>query len=118
MDITISCLPRILRLWYHKIFKQKGKSPLDPLVVDCANGIGAPCLEELLKYVPVKAALVNDDVKTSSKLNFECGADFVKLYQKVPGGSAMVSGQRCCSLDGDADRIVFYFQDQSIVVLT
>jgi phosphoacetylglucosamine mutase len=39
----------------------------------------------------------------------QCGADFVKTQQRAPPNSKAVPGDRCASLDGDADRIVFYF---------
>jgi phosphoacetylglucosamine mutase len=54
--------------------------------------------------------LNNFNIKTSSALNFECGADFVKMKQAAPkSGVDLGDGVRACSLDGDADRIVFYY---------
>lgn len=53
--------------------------------------------------------LSHDDVVSPGVLNFECGADFVKMYQKAPKGVELPADARACSLDGDADRIVFYF---------
>lgn len=44
----------------------------------------------------------------------QCGADFVKLYQKMPEGMALVPGDRGASLDGDADRVVFYYVDKGL----
>jgi phosphoacetylglucosamine mutase len=39
----------------------------------------------------------------------QCGADFVKVDQKVPEGLEEEDlTERCCSLDGDADRIVYF----------
>jgi phosphomannomutase len=43
-------------------------------------------------------------------LNKDCGADFVKTGQKAPVGLEMKDGERYCSLDGDADRLVYYYQ--------
>src|ERR1700759_4857692 len=40
----------------------------------------------------------------------QCGADFVKTSQRAPPSSKAGPGDRCCSLDGDADRVVFYFK--------
>jgi phosphoacetylglucosamine mutase len=59
--------------------------------------------------------MVNADTTTRGKLNFECGADFVKLYQRAPLGMMLEIGERSCSLDGDADRIVFYYKDRGQV---
>lgn len=53
----------------------------------------------------------NDQITTEGKLNFKCGADFVKLNQAKPEGMDLKPGMRACSLDGDADRIVYYYVD-------
>lgn len=42
----------------------------------------------------------------------QCGADFVKTRQKAPPSSKAAPLDRCCSLDGDADRIVYYYLDE------
>ena len=52
------------------------------------------------------------DVTCKEKLNNGCGADYVKLYQKAPQGTTLANGQYGCSLDGDADRVVFYYINQ------
>ena len=91
-----------------------GKKRLSPLFVDCANGIGAPALRSLAKTLGdafLVTNIVNDDTVSRGKLNSNCGADYVKLYQKAPQGTTIQPGQRWCSLDGDADRIVFYYAD-------
>jgi len=41
----------------------------------------------------------------------KCGADFVKTNQRAPPSSQATPLARCASLDGDADRIVYYFVD-------
>lgn len=41
----------------------------------------------------------------------KCGADFVKTQQRPPPSSKAGPLARCASLDGDADRIVYYFID-------
>ncbi|KFU84489.1 Phosphoacetylglucosamine mutase, partial [Chaetura pelagica] len=81
------------------------------LKVDCANGIGALKLSEMKPYFPkeVLIHLYNDGTK--EKLNHLCGADFVKVHQKPPRGLDMEPNERCCSFDGDADRIVYYYKD-------
>lgn len=47
----------------------------------------------------------------------KCGADYVKLKQDKPRGMEIIPGMRCASLDGDADRIVFYFVDKGILFI-
>jgi phosphoacetylglucosamine mutase len=43
-------------------------------------------------------------------MHFQCGADFVKIQARVPAGFDDVpANARCASLDGDADRLVYFF---------
>lgn len=79
--------------------------------VDCANGIGALKLKEMAQYFSpgLSVQIFNDG--TRGPLNHLCGADFVKSQQKPPRGMEMKPGERCCSFDGDADRIVYYYCD-------
>ncbi|TVY31981.1 Phosphoacetylglucosamine mutase [Lachnellula subtilissima] len=102
-----------------KAFKRamKGKKTVGSLTVDCANGVGGPKLAELLKYIPagsdggVDIKIINDDVLKAEVLNHECGADYVKTKQRAPPTSKAGNNERCCSYDGDADRIIYYFND-------
>lgn len=44
----------------------------------------------------------------------QCGADFVKIGQTVPIGTPEADPYtRCVSIDGDADRIVYFFTDEN-----
>ncbi|KAK2750946.1 Phosphoacetylglucosamine Mutase [Myotisia sp. PD_48] len=94
-----------------------GRSTAGPVVVDCANGVGGPKLRELVKYLPgskdggVDIKIVNDDVINPERLNSECGADYVKTKQRAPPSSKAGPQDRCASLDGDADRLVYYYLD-------
>lgn len=45
-------------------------------------------------------------------MDSKCGADFVKTGQRAPPSSQAGAQERCCSLDGDADRIMYYFVDK------
>ncbi|KAL4950958.1 hypothetical protein BDW69DRAFT_171058 [Aspergillus filifer] len=91
------------------------------LTVDCANGVGGPKLRELLKYLPsaeqggIDIKVVNDDVINPDALNFDCGADYVKTKQRAPPSSKAAPLDRCASLDGDADRLIYYFMDEGNV---
>lgn len=55
----------------------KGKKISGPVLVDCANGVGAPKLAELLKYLPkaseggIDIKIVNDDVVKAESLNYD-----------------------------------------------
>ncbi|CAG01776.1 unnamed protein product, partial [Tetraodon nigroviridis] len=81
------------------------------LSVDGANGIGALKLREMERHLKksLHITLYNDGSK--GKLNHQCGADFVKVQQKAPSGIEINPGERGCSFDGDADRIVYYYTD-------
>ena len=41
----------------------------------------------------------------------QCGADYVKTKQRAPPSLKLANNDRYCSLDGDADRIIYYFND-------
>lgn len=88
------------------------------LTVDCANGVGAPKLLELIKHLKpaseggVDIRVVNDDISRPDMLNVQCGADYVKTGQRAPPSSKAGSLERCASFDGDADRIVYYYTNQ------
>uniref|UniRef100_A0A7S4USW1 Phosphoacetylglucosamine mutase n=1 Tax=Alexandrium monilatum TaxID=311494 RepID=A0A7S4USW1_9DINO len=79
------------------------------LTVDCANGVGAVPLRNMLpqlKEAGLEVELLND---AGGALNEGCGADFVKTKQSPPSGADLASGRRFVSVDGDADRVVYYF---------
>ncbi|PLW08493.1 hypothetical protein PCANC_22028 [Puccinia coronata f. sp. avenae] len=82
------------------------------LIVDCANGVGAPKLESMRGYLkgsPLQMRLFSTDVESRDKLNKDCGADYVKTTQSAPSGLTLAPLARACSFDGDADRIVYYY---------
>ncbi|KFP69834.1 Phosphoacetylglucosamine mutase, partial [Acanthisitta chloris] len=81
------------------------------LKIDCANGIGALKLSEMKPYLTKEVLIHIYNDGTKEKLNHLCGADFVKVHQKPPRGLDMKPSERCCSFDGDADRIVYYYKD-------
>ena len=97
-------------------FRRKaGRPRITPLVIDCANGVGAPIATKLIKYLGESIPLIlkNTSITTPGALNNACGADFVKTMQKLPPSLVEVlkPGQRACSLDGDADRLMYYYLD-------
>ncbi|KAI9678782.1 MAG: Phosphoacetylglucosamine Mutase [Caeruleum heppii] len=95
----------------------KGRKAKTVIAVDCANGVGGGKLRDLVKYLPraeeggAEIKIVNDDISNPERLNFQCGADFVKTQQRIPPSSHVSHMSLCASLDGDADRIIFYFTD-------
>ncbi|KAL8690120.1 MAG: hypothetical protein Q9218_004369 [Villophora microphyllina] len=95
----------------------QGRQFSGSVTVDCANGVGGPKLRELMKHLAspseggLEIKVVNDDVLKPERLNHQCGADFVKTNQRAPPSSHASPLTRCASLDGDADRIIYYFND-------
>ncbi|KAG5921992.1 hypothetical protein E4U42_005631 [Claviceps africana] len=94
----------------------RGRKIAGPLMVDCANGVGGPKFSEMLKYIPKDVTgfdvkVVNDDVLQPELLNLGCGADFVKTKQRPPETPIPEADIRCCSMDGDADRLVYHWLD-------
>ncbi|KAK0055316.1 phosphoacetylglucosamine mutase [Biomphalaria pfeifferi] len=79
------------------------------LYLDLANGVGAPKLQQLCAYL---GDVLNINVcnNGSGKLNYQCGADFVKVSQMQPVGLNLEPGMRCASFDGDGDRLVYYYK--------
>ncbi|KAI0068244.1 phosphoacetylglucosamine mutase [Artomyces pyxidatus] len=92
-----------------------GKTALPPLIIDCANGVGAEAVQKMSGYLgdSIKLIPYNASTTTPGALNNACGADFVKTTQKLPPSLAgdIKPGQRACSLDGDADRLMYYYLD-------
>lgn len=85
------------------------------ITIDAANGIGGPKVETLFqKYLAqyIDFELVNNEYQDPLALNVGSGADYVKTNQKLPNNITPTSLQLYSSFDGDADRVVFYYQDQ------
>ncbi|CAH0554621.1 unnamed protein product [Brassicogethes aeneus] len=88
------------------------------IVYDGANGVGAKKVKFLKEVLgdALKIEMYNDEIIGSGKLNHLCGADFVKSQQKFPTGVPNKPNVRCCSVDGDADRLVYYYKDDKDVL--
>lgn len=78
--------------------------------------MGAKAAKKLSEYLGESLPLIleNTDTTTRGKLNDSCGADYVKTMQRLPPNLVddMKPGQRACSLDGDADRLIYYCLDE------
>lgn len=103
--------------YYQKIssaFLKLTKSlTLSAINIDGANGVGALKFAAMGKYLEnaLPMRVYNDG--TSGELNKNCGADFVKVSQKAPEGLEMIVGEKYASVDGDADRIVYFYLDET-----
>ncbi|XP_005181704.1 phosphoacetylglucosamine mutase [Musca domestica] len=83
------------------------------LLFDGANGVGA---RKMLQFIKRMNNTLNVEVfnKGDGKINHECGADHVKVQQKVPICMPKADpNTRCVSVDGDADRVVYFFTDEN-----
>ncbi|KAJ8299304.1 hypothetical protein KUTeg_023364 [Tegillarca granosa] len=81
------------------------------VVVDAANGIGAEKAKFLKTYLKDSLNIEIHNDGTNGRLNYLCGADYVKVQQKAPNGLTLKAGSKYASFDGDADRIVYYYVD-------
>ncbi|KAI0231949.1 hypothetical protein L0F63_006153 [Massospora cicadina] len=79
------------------------------------HGVGAPKLRVLAKELgdALDICVINDDVESADKLNCQSGADFVKVNHRFPQNLQAKPHMKYCSLDGDADRIVYYYANAS-----
>lgn len=82
----------------------------EKLLIDGANGVGGEKLEELKKLLKGLAVQVRNSGKDGEGiLNEGVGADYVQKEKVVPSGFGSNDvGMRCASLDGDADRLVYF----------
>nr|GEU33568.1 phosphoacetylglucosamine mutase [Tanacetum cinerariifolium] len=82
--------------------------PIGKLIVDCSNGVGG----EKFQVLKEKLNWLDVEIRNSGKegvLNEGVGADFVQKEKVVPQGFGPPDvGVRCASLDGDADRFVYF----------
>ncbi|THD26312.1 Phosphoacetylglucosamine mutase, partial [Fasciola hepatica] len=103
--------------------QMKESSPVQPVLlnIDCANGIGSKVLS-LVRHemtnsdCPVRLQLYNTQTKRSDWLNKNCGADFIKLngkaphiYDRDPGAFPLDPGNRWATIDGDGDRLLYFY---------
>ncbi|KAI8539430.1 hypothetical protein RHMOL_Rhmol09G0182700 [Rhododendron molle] len=95
---------------------------MDKLIVDGANGVGGEKLQVLKKVLHGLDIQIRNSGK-EGVLNEEVGADYVQKEKAVPRGFAPADAGmsvahfqlssisqcfRCASLDGDADRLVYF----------
>jgi len=79
--------------------------------VDASGGVGGTVLQQL-EFENLNLQVVNTD---SELLNEECGAEYAHKTKKLPRN--MPLSVKSASLDGDADRLVYYKGQEDLVVL-
>ncbi|KAK6229320.1 hypothetical protein SCA6_018271 [Theobroma cacao] len=79
------------------------------VVVDGADGVGGEKLLVLKNMLTDLVIEVRNSGKDGGLLNDGVGADYVQKEKVVPRGFGSNDvGKRCASLDGDADRLVYF----------
>lgn len=99
-----------LQTTYLSHLKMLSKKITVPCILDCANGIGAKVMKQ---FACRNIYLTNTSWTEYEKLNEDCSSDFVCSKEKLPTTPVFLKEMPYlrASLDGDADRIVFYFTD-------
>jgi len=84
------------------------------IIVDCSNGIGTKVLEDLEYH-----NLINTKVDDYNLLNNNCGSDYICINQCLPKfyDSYFSNNKLYASLDGDADRCIFFYKDNTFKLL-
>ena len=102
---------------YTDLVSSGANSPVDmfDITVDCANGVGSVSIDQ---FTPRLSHLLTIDTRNaaySGKVNEGCGAEHCQKLQVPPtqmkhasGHTTVLPNKLLCSLDGDADRIVFH----------
>lgn len=90
---------------------QKVGPHIEGVVVDGANGVGAKKLYTLQQFLEgIEVNIRNSGREGEGGLNDSVGADFVQKEKITPSGFGGDDvGKRCASLDGDADRLVYFY---------
>lgn len=79
-----------------------------PIICDCANGIGGYILDQInSKFLKTS----NTNYGNYETLNFNSGSDYVISEKKIPSYFKSNFDKLHASLDGDADRVVFYYKN-------
>jgi phosphoacetylglucosamine mutase len=103
-------------LWeaYAQLTSDAATKERGPLWVDCAFGIGAPQIETMAARMGGALELRVANKPGEGELNLGCGAEHVQKGRVPPAGyeAPLADCRRACSVDGDADRIVFHYYTQ------
>ena len=84
------------------------------IIVDCSNGIGYKVLEDLYYE-----NTVNKKVDDYQLLNYKCGSDYICSNNCLPSfyDSHFYNNKLYASLDGDADRCIFFYKNTDFNLL-
>lgn len=88
------------------------------IYVDCANGIAGIKIDKvnsLFKLLKKKIQKINSLKDKTDDINEGCGANYVYWRNQLPANFSVeeITGKKCCSFDGDADRIVYFYVEEN-----
>lgn len=120
LEPTLDCYFARLAAAYTLCLAAGGAAPAGPdapvTVIDAADGVGGPQADRVAK--DLASTGLRWEVRNAggpgseAGLNDGCGAEFVQKGRCPPRGVSAdtdaAPGSRLCSLDGDADRVVFH----------
>ena len=86
------------------------------LIIDCANGVGYITLNKLKNKLNLKYKLINNKINKYELLNNNSGSDFIITNNQLPTEFDDLS-KLGCSIDGDADRFIFYYYSDKLNIL-
>ncbi|ETO30383.1 hypothetical protein RFI_06739, partial [Reticulomyxa filosa] len=90
---------------------KKGVKLNGDLVVDCANGVGGIAFQQLCTLLDDTLNIHLVHIPSPEwKVNHECGAEHVQ--EKTPHVIGNWRQARLASVDGDCDRLIYYYVDQ------
>lgn len=84
------------------------------IYVDCANGVGAIPMEIINNRLQDKIQISLINTIGSGPVNQNCGAEHVQKKKVFPENFSREfckDGRKCCSIDGDCDRLVYFTAD-------
>lgn len=82
------------------------------IYLDAANGVGGIAAKRFQEQLE-NNIIIRIFNNGTGRLNQNCGADYVKIKQCPPVNNPAKALQRCVSIDGDADRVVYYYTDDN-----
>ena len=112
MHYEVYSINHNLEISYEQYYFSKIDITQQNVIIDCANGVGSIILKDL-KY----NNLVNTLTTKYHLLNNSCGSDFICTNNTFPNfnytDTSKLNNTLYASLDGDADRCIFFYENEN-----
>ena len=99
-------------LEFVSLVKPRGKNRKyeEVFIVDCANGVGAITLRNVLDQIQDKIdpTLINIQVTKPQKLNVKCGPAYVQDEKMEPFEYQESMPDKVACISGDGDRLIYF----------